>query len=432
MRRLTVALIAAALLAAMLTFTGGAASAQSGGASPGSQPPRPAPAGAHWEYRTAGPDAVAPEAGAPEVVGGTPATPGTFDYQVALVSPSVPGLNIRGQFCGGSLIAPDAVLTAAHCVVAGIWVLVGPGDQIIDVEVDLLRPSDVDVLAGDVNLGRDSAAERLDVRQIRLHPGFTVDLDSWFDPFVPDVAVLQLATPSTTGTPVALATPAQAALYTAGTTATVSGWGNTGNPLAAAPTVLQHADLPISSDADCTIAYGTDVDIARQLCAGDLVDGLPTPCFGDSGGPLVVDDAGSPLQVGVVLAGDGCPAPERPAVFARVAAEAGFVGRYLDPDEVPDRPRNVAITQRGSRVRVSWRPPEFDGGAKITGYSVTITGANVGLSMLGGGGGARHFDTTVPPLRPGVRYTVKVKATNAMGTGAARVRTFTVRPVALP
>ena len=136
--------------------------------------------------------------------------------------------------------------------------------------------------------------------------------------------------------------------------------------------------------------------------------------------------------IGIVLAGDGCPAPERPAVFARVAAEAGFVGRYLDPDEVPDRPRNVTITQRGSRVRVSWRPPEFDGGTKITGYSVTITGANVGLSMLGGGGSARHVDATVPPLRPGVRYTVKVKATNAVGTGAARVRTFTVRPIALP
>lgn len=423
MRRLVSVCCVAGLLAVLSIVGVGPADARSTGG-PGS-PPGPAPAGAHWEYRAAGPDATAPEAGAPEVVGGTPAAPGTFDYQVALVSPSVPGLNIRGQFCGGSLIAPDAVLTAAHCVVAGIWVLVGPGDQILDVQVDLARPGDVDVLAGDVNLGRGSAAERLDVRQIRLHPGFTVDLDSSFDPFVPDVAVLQLATPSTTGTPVALATPAQAALYPAGTTATVSGWGNTGNPLAAAPTVLQHADLPIAADADCTIAYGSDVDVARQLCAGDLVDGLPTPCFGDSGGPLVVDDAGSPLQVGVVLAGDGCPAPERPAVFARVAAEAGFVGRYLDPDEVPDRPRQVQPRTFGDGVRVSWRPPDFDGGTPVTGYRVRL-----GTQVIDVGPARRQvvFDD----LTYFRRYEVRVRAVNAIGTGAARVRSIFFPYPAIP
>ena len=212
----------------------------------------------------------------------------------------------------------------------------------------------------------------------------------------------------------------------------MSGWGTTGNPLAGAPTVLQSGDLPIADDADCAAAYGSDVDVARQLCAGDLVDGLPTPCFGDSGGPLVVDDGGEPLQVGVVQAGDGCPAADRPAVFGRVAAEAAFLGRYLDPDEAPDRPRHVVVAQRGSTLRVSWRPPEFDGGTKITGYSVVVPAAGVGVAA--GGGRTRHVDIDMGAgsFQPGRRYEVKVRATNAVGTSAPRVRSATIQPYALP
>lgn len=389
-------------------------------------PPRPAPAGAHWTY-VAG---DRPEA-QPEVVGGAPATPGTFPYQVALADPDVPGLNIRGQFCGGSLISPDTVLTAAHCVVDGVWVLVDDSGNVLDVEVALVRPTDVDVLTGDVNLGSGSGAERLDVRQIRVDPAFAVDLEAAFNFFVPDVAILQLASPTTTGTPVALAAPGQEDAYPAGTNAIVSGWGSTGNPLEAPPTILQHAALPIVSDAECAAAYGSDVDAARNLCAGDLLDGLPTPCFGDSGGPLVVDDNGTPLQVGVVLGGDGCPAPERPAIFSRVAANQSFVGRYLDPDEVPDRPLQVRTSQQGATLRVSWRAPLFDGGSRITGYRVAISG---GVPAVVTSRGARHVDVALEgsPLRPGRTYTVKVRAMNAIGQSAPRVRSVTIAPVAVP
>jgi hypothetical protein len=424
-RRLVIVLCCAGLLAAVLTLVGSPAGAQTGEGEAGG-PPRPAPAGTHWTYVASD----RPEA-RPEVVGGTPATPGTFPYQVALSDPDLPGLNIRGQFCGGSLIAPDTVLTAAHCVVAGLWVLVGPDDQILDVQVDLLRPTDVDILAGDVDLGRDSAAERLDVRQIRVDPAFMVDFDATFNFFVPDVAILQLASASTTGTPVALAVPGQEGLYPAGTNATVSGWGNTGNALEAPPTILQQATLPIVADGECATAYGSDVDASRNLCAGDLADGLPTPCFGDSGGPLVIDDNGTPLQVGVVLGGDGCPAPERPAVFSRVAANADFVGRYLDPDEVPDRPLRVRASQRGATLRVSWRPPDFDGGTKITGYRVAVSG---GVPAVTVGGSSRHVDVGLQgsPLRPGRTYTVKVRALNAVGQSAPTTRTVTIAPIALP
>jgi secreted trypsin-like serine protease len=369
--------------------------------------------GGHWVHREVG---QAP----PEIVGGTPANPGEFPYQVALAFAGTPGIPIRGQFCGGSLIAPDTVLTAAHCVIDGIWVFIGDDGSVLDVEVDYLKPNNVDVLAGTVDLGANGAAERLDVRQIRLSPDFTVDIEASFNLFLPDVAILQLKTPSTTGTPVDLAVPGQEALYAAGTPSTVSGWGATGGAFDAPPTILQQAELPIVSDADCTIAYGTDFDASRNLCAGDLETGLPSPCFGDSGGPLVVDNAGEPLQVGIVLGGDGCGAPERPSVFSRVAPNADWVGRYLDPDEVPDKPRRTSVARgRSGNWFVQWRPPAFDGGTRITGYRVKVVGdrtyqlpatarrLDMGLQTVGG-------------------HRVVVRAVNGVGQGIGAVVSFTV------
>lgn len=414
MRRAVVVLFATVLLAGLFTGTGSA------GASSATDD-RPAPEGAHWEHR----ELARPPQG---VVGGTPAAPGEFPYQVALAYAAAPGIPIRGQFCGGSLISADTVLTAAHCVVAGIWVLIDRNDNIIDIDIDLLRPDEMVVFAGDVNLGASSTAERIDVRRVQLDPDLDIDINASFNLFLPDVAVLQLADDSTTGTPVDLAVPGQEGLYAEGTPATVSGWGSTGDVLGGAPIILQHATLPMVSDADCTIAYGTDFDATRNVCAGDLATGLPSSCYGDSGGPLVVDNGGDPLQVGIVLGGDGCGAPERPNMFSRVAANTDFVGRYLDPDEVPDAPKRLTTQQRLDRVRVSWRAPGFDGGTAITGYQVKVGNRPI----LTTGPHARSADFNISTLQAGRPYRVTVRAINGVGTGPARVRSFTPTPIALP
>src|SRR5262249_24474941 len=50
----------------------------------------------------------------PRVIGGTPAPVGAYPWQVSIGLAGVPQLN--GHFCGGSLINPQWIITAAHCV----------------------------------------------------------------------------------------------------------------------------------------------------------------------------------------------------------------------------------------------------------------------------------------------------------------------------
>lgn len=83
----------------------------------------------------------------------------------------------------------------------------------------------------------------------------------------------------------------------------------------------------------------------------------------------------------------------------------------------PDRPRNLRVTDLGSgRVRISWRPPAFDGGSAIIGY-------RVGQRLMGvkrftwkrTDGDVRQL--VLKDLKPGGIYYLRVRATNDVGTG---------------
>ncbi|MCU0831615.1 MAG: serine protease [Rhizobiaceae bacterium] len=222
------------------------------------------------------------------IVGGTPSPTGANPWQVALIS------STGRFFCGGSVIAPTLVVTAAHCV-----------DDF---------PTGLRVLVGTNRL--NSGGRLIPVSSIQVHPGWS-PTDGVGARDDNDVALLRLDFPANV-TAIRLATPQLAAtLERVGTRATISGWGATSEGGSGSTNLLQ-AVVPIVSQASCAASYGTSSITTRMICAGFTQGGTDT-CQGDSGGPMVVRSNGVPYLVGITSFGRGCARPNFPGVYARVS-----------------------------------------------------------------------------------------------------------------
>lgn len=231
------------------------------------------------------------------VVGGRAAT--------AADNPAMAGLVRRGQtaldslFCGGSVISPTAVVTAAHCLEGGV------------------KASQIDVVAGGVRL-TDPALQRAQVSRVIVHPGYD-DVRT-----VHDVAVLLLATPLTVP-PVALTTPPEASFGAPGAILRLTGWGEQRyNSPESLPDTLRYADIPVVANSACKRLFDV-YDAALQLC-GRAANNRPDSCQGDSGGPLIGGTAPDVRLVGIVsYSADQCGSPGFAGVYARVSAEQEWI-----------------------------------------------------------------------------------------------------------
>ena len=251
----------------------------------------------------------------PRVIGGNVAAEGSWPSQAALLIASEP-FAPWAQFCGGTLIDPDWVLTAAHCVT--------------DDSGAVAPASAVEVAIGINDLRNIAASDRIDLVSIRVIPGWNPATYDW------DFALLELATPS--GQPVTeLIAPGQESLTEGGDPAAVAGWGCTSQTAGSCnsggyPNELLEADVSFVSDALCGggSSYGAGFDPASMICAGNYATGLPDTCFGDSGGPLVAFGPGDvPVLAGITSWGRECALPNYPGVYSRVLAGREWILRTI-------------------------------------------------------------------------------------------------------
>jgi len=240
------------------------------------------------------------------IVGGSVAPRDMAPWQVSLQ------LDFDGRWrhvCGGSLIHPAWVLTAAHCLFDGRGAL---------------RPSArVSVVHGTQSLssgGVRRVADRL-VPHERYRGGGPASQGD-------DIGLIRLSSPF----PAARAQTVQlqsrqleANFGFPGACSVVTGWGSVEawvpgrdrSARRAFPDRLRAVDLPIVDNATCAESYGRVAP--GQVCAG-YAQGTMDSCQGDSGGPLVVP--GGPTgwtQIGVVSFGRGCAQPGAYGVYTRVS-----------------------------------------------------------------------------------------------------------------
>jgi secreted trypsin-like serine protease len=237
-----------------------------------------------------------PDLSHPAIVGGSLAADGAWPMTVFL---TLYTSATSASACGGTVVAPFVILTAAHCVASD--------------------SGQVSIIAASATVASNDAGSTQTVfaSQVSWHSSYR-GAGLGFD-----IALLRLAEPVTVD-PVSLSAESSDATLTAsGATATAVGWGTTSEG-GVVSQFLRQVDIPVVANATCAGQLGETI-LATWVCAGATEGGRDT-CQGDSGGPLFVRDTGGTYrQVGITSFGFGCARPLLPGVYTRVASYRSWI-----------------------------------------------------------------------------------------------------------
>ena len=277
--------------------------------------------------------------------------------------------------CTGTLIAPDRVLTAGHCL-----------DGFAASEVSVLIGKDGDALSGTAANPYEAAQRNggIPARGFSVHPRFRESF-----PFahkspenaiaLDDVGVILLSHPVTGIAPVKLAGAADRADERAGQTGSILGYGITLPALNSTPKSLRTGDMTVISSAACAKAYPHAI-IASELCAQDLKHQRPAfvqGCPGDSGGPFVARTPAGPVQIGITSWGPEvkdarCGRQPLPGVYMRVSSYLSFITdpnpviEPFPPDVFKDYPTVTGVAKVGQTLTCN--APAFGGSPATLSY----------------------------------------------------------------